>query len=219
MVVLTGIFSLGYVPSKLIVWDDPSQTLQHIRASESLFRMGIMAGIICYISFLILPFILYKLLHETNKTYALGMVILAAVSVPLSLVNLSNRFALLSLLEHTSPLYSLDPRQVLAQVNFYLYQYSYGIKLSSIFWGLWLFPFGYLVFRCGFLPKALGIFLMAGCFGYLIDFAGDFFSPAYQQMSISRLVTLPATIGEIGISLYLLIAGIKKQIPPSDLTI
>jgi hypothetical protein len=81
--------------------------------------------------------------------------------------------------------------------------------LVSIFWGLWLFPFGYLVYKSGFLPKVLGLFLMAGCFGYLIKFIGGFLLHAHQ-LTFLKYVTLPATIGEIGICLWLLIIGIRS---------
>src|SRR5687767_495278 len=82
IVVLTGLFSLMYVPSKIIVWDNAALTVNNIIESETLFRLGIVAGIICYTAFLILPIVLYKLLRPVNKTYAIGMVALAVVSVP-----------------------------------------------------------------------------------------------------------------------------------------
>lgn len=211
IVVLTGIFSLAYVPSKLISWDDPSVTLQNIITSETLFRLGIFASIICYIAFLILPLALYQLLQEINKTYALSMVLLAVISVPISLINLSNRFAVLTLISQSDYLHSMSIEQLQTQVMLYLDYYNNGIQIVSLFWGLWLLPFGYLVFKSGFLPKILGIFLMAGCFGYLLNFTGKFLSPFYIESGVSKFVAIPATIGEIGMCLWLLIIGIKNK--------
>lgn len=208
LVVLTGIFNLAYVPSKLIVWDNPSETIERIRASELLFRMGIFSGILCYTAFLLLPFILYKLLRDINHTFAIGMVILAAASVPLSLINLSNKFAVLQLINDV-PVF--DVKQLQTEVMFYLNQYNRGIQLVSIFWGLWLFPFGYLVFKSRFLPKVLGVLLMAGCFGYLINFTGNFFIKDYPEWGVSGYIALPASIAEIGTCLYLLIMGTKHK--------
>lgn len=217
VVVLTGIFNLAYVPSKLIVWDDPSETIERIQASETLFRMGIFSAILCYTAFLILPFILYKLLSEINQPIALAMVILAVVSVPLSLVNLNNKLAVLSLLENVSSLQPFETRQLQERVMFYLNQYGNGIQLVSIFWGLWLFPFGYLIFKSRFLPTILGLLLMAGCFGYLINFIGNFFFKGYSEAGISGFIALPASIGEIGTCLYLLIIGTKHKRHPDIL--
>ncbi len=54
VVVLTGIFSIAYVPSQLFVYDDPSLTLKNIATSELLFRSGIASGFVCYVTFLLL---------------------------------------------------------------------------------------------------------------------------------------------------------------------
>lgn len=214
IVVLTGIFNLMYVPSKLIVWDNASVTFNNILESETLFRLGIVAGIICYTAFLILPIVLYKLLNQVNKTYAIGMVALAVISVPLSLVNLLNKVNVLTLIDKAQYLQVIEADDLQAQVLLYLDFYNNGIEIASVFWGLWLLPFGYLVFKSGFLPKILGICLMAGCFGYLTNFIGGFLFQNYAGLGIARFVTLPASIGEIGICLWLLIIGIKdKQTP------
>ena len=214
IVVLTGIFNLMYVPSKLIVWDNASVTFNNILESETLFRLGIVAGIICYTAFLILPIVLYKLLNQVNKTYAVGMVALAIISVPLSLVNLLNKVNVLTLIDKAQYLQVIEADELQAQVLLYLDFYNNGIEIASVFWGLWLLPFGYLVFKSGFLPKILGICLMAGCFGYLTNFIGGFLFQNYAGLGIARFVSLPGSIGEIGICLWLLIIGIKvKQIP------
>jgi hypothetical protein len=211
IVVLSGIFSLAYVPSKLIDWNDADKTFTQIQASETLFRLGIVAGIICYTAFLLLPFVLYALLHRVSKTPAIAMVALAAASVPFSLYNLVHKSSVLTLIGNEPFLQSISLAQRQTQVMMHLHAYNNGIELISVFWGLWLLPFGYLVFRSGFLPKWLGILLMAGCFGYLVNFTGSFLFPQYADMGIARFVSLPATIGEIGTCLWLLIAGIKTQ--------
>jgi hypothetical protein len=58
---------------------------------------------------------------------------------------------------------------VKTQIMHHFESYGNGILVNSVFWGLWLFPFGYLVFRSGFLPKPPGAFLILGCFGYLVE--------------------------------------------------
>ena len=88
--------------------------------------------------------------------------------------------------------------------------YYNGIEISQIFWGLWLFPFGYLVYKSGFLPKLLGILLMAGCFGYLIKFFGGFLYSDFNKTIISDIAGYPASLGEIGICLWLLIMATNK---------
>jgi len=208
VVVLTGLFALMYVPSTLMVWTDAQATFNNIVASETLFRLGIYAGILCYTAFLLLPLVLYKLLQHVNKTHAVAMVALALVSVPISLFNLTHKFAVLTLINKPDFFSAADlPKQVLLQLEYY----NNGIEVAAVFWGLWLFPFGYLVFKSGILPKILGILLMAGCFGYLINFTGSFLFPGYDSLGISGYISLPSGLGEIGTCLWLLIAGVRVK--------
>ena len=211
IVVITGIVSLAYVPSKLIVWDIAALTMENIKTNELLFRLSILSGLICYMAFLILPFVLYRLLKSIHTTYARLMVILAIISVPISLVNLLHKLDVLSLISDANYLNVFTDSQLASQVMLSLNQYDNGILIVQIFWGLWLFPFGYLVYKSDILPKILGIFLIIGCFSYLINFIGFFLFPNYAELGISSYVRLPATIGEIGICLWLLVIGTKNE--------
>ncbi|QOG01295.1 DUF4386 domain-containing protein [Flavobacterium sp. MDT1-60] len=210
VVVLTGFFSLAYVPSKLIFWDNPTETFNAIKASQTLFRFGIVSGIICYIFFLMLPVALYKLLAPVNELYAKLMVLLAIISVPVSFLNIQNKFSVLSLINGENDTVFTN-EQLQSQVMFYLNQYDNGILMVSIFWGLWLFPFGYLVYKSGFLPTIFGVLLIMGCFGYLINFFGNTLIPGYSDFGFSKYIRIPSALGEIGICLWLLIIGAKEK--------
>lgn len=208
LVVLTGIFSLIYVPSQLIVWEDPATTINNIKSSELLFRFGIVASVLCYIFFLILPFILFELFKEVNRTAAVFMVVLAAISVPISLFNIVYKVDVLTMLSGKQYLDVYTIEQIRAQVMLLLRSYNNGISVVLIFWGLWLFPFGYLAFKSGYVPKIFGISLMLGCFGYLISFFGNML---YPEVELPDFIGYPASFGEIGICLWLLIMGIKDN--------
>jgi len=208
VVVLTGIFSLGYVPSQLIVWDDAATTYNNILASEFLFRLGIVSGILCYLSFLVLHFILYELFKPVNRIYAVLMVVLAVVSVPISLFNMINKVDILTLISGAQYLNTFEAEQLHTHVMLLLKSYNNGILVVQVFWGLWLFPFGYLVFKSGYLPRIFGILLMLGCFSYLVRFSGSMFFPNFDMPSF---VGLPASLAEIGTCLWLLIMGVKDK--------
>ncbi|MDA3613809.1 DUF4386 domain-containing protein [Polluticaenibacter yanchengensis] len=210
-VVLTGIFSLMYVPSKLINYDNAALTFQNIRSSEILFRFGIAGGLLCYIFFLFLPVVLYRLLKPVNENMAKIMVLLAVISVPMYFINAQNQLTALSIVNNPDAFTASTAEQIQSQVLFYISQYNDGMRLIHIFSGLWLLPFGYLVFRSGFLPKWLGIILMIGCVGYLFNFFARLLMPGYSELGISSYISLPASIGEIGICLWLLIIGAKNK--------
>lgn len=209
-VVLTGLFSLMYAPSKLIVWNNASLTYQNILSSELLFRLWIIVGLLCYTFFLFLPLVLYKLLKPVQENYAKLMVLLAIMSVPIFFLNAQNLFNVLSLVFETKNHFGLSAAQIQEKVMLSLDQYENGMRTIHIFSGLWLFPFGYLVFKSNFLPKFFGVVLMLGCFGYLLNFLGHTLSSNFSKLAVTSYISLPAAIGEIGICLWLLIMGAKE---------
>ena len=212
-VVLTGIFSLVYVPSQITVPGDASATVGNIVASQLLFRLGIVAGLICYTAFLLLPLALYKLLSPVRTNAAVLMVAFAVVSVPISFVSILNKLDILTLLSGAEYLKVFTADQLEARVMLSLAAYSNGILVSSLFWGLWLLPFGYLVFKSGILPRVLGILLMIGCFGDVFDVLGRALCSGYADTALASLATYPGSFGEIGICLWLLIMGAREPNP------
>lgn len=210
IVVLAGIFSLAYVPSQIDVTGDAAATVRNIVANESLFRLGIVAGLICYTAFLLLPLALYRLLSPYGKQAAVLMVAFAVVSVPIAIAATLDKFEVLTLLSGADYLQAFGVEELQARVVWSLDAYGDGLLVTQIFWGLWLLPFGYLVFKSGILPRVLGILLMLGCFGYLINFTGRVLFPGYAESGIAGFVRLPASLGEIGICLWLLVMGARE---------
>ncbi len=49
---------------------------------------------------------------------------------------------------------------------FFMRLHSEGNVVNGVFWGLWLFPFGFLVYKSGFIPRFLGIWLVIEGFAY-----------------------------------------------------
>ncbi|WP_118976803.1 DUF4386 domain-containing protein [Taibaiella koreensis] len=218
VVILTGMFSLAYIPSKLIAWDDAGLTFRNIASARQLFRLGIASSMLCYIAFLLLPLALYQLLRPVNISYARLIAVLAIVSVPISLYNLEHKFAVLSLTGHAGYLKAYDLVQLSSQVMFQLEQYDSGIRIAGIFWGLWLLPLGLLIYRSGMLPKVLAVLLLLGGLGYIIRVLGDTVVPHFGRYSFSSYITLPATAGEMGTCLWLLIFGVRRKAEKNDVT-
>lgn len=212
VVVITGIFSLAYVPKQLFVWDNPAQTYENMVAHESLFRASIASSAVCYIAFIFLPIVLFQLLKTVDKFWAGVMAVLAIVSVPVSFSNLLNKYHILSLLESARQgANTADLPALQQQTMQYLTQYDHGILLATIFWGLWLLPFGYLVYKSGFLPKILGVLLMLGCLGYVVNFFGNTLFANYGDLGVSSYFGMLPSIGEISACLWLVLIGAKEN--------
>jgi Domain of unknown function (DUF4386) len=211
VVVVTGLFSLAYVPSQIPLSGDPRAAVNNIMASESLFRLGIAGFMIMQVAFLLLPLVLFRLLRPVGEAMATCMVALAVVSVAIGLVSSSSRLDALSLLTDARYAAMFTPQQLQAEVMLAVGEYRSGIFITKLFWGLWLLPFGYLVFRSGFLPKILGILLMLGCVGYVVEVFGELLVPGYAESLVSRFAgNKPAAVGEIGTCLWLLVIGARR---------
>lgn len=209
IIVITGMFSLAYVPNQLFDWNSPSKTFDNISHNESLFRYSIASSVLCYLAFILLPIFLYQLLEPVNKFYARIMAILAIVSVPISMMNLTHKYSILSLIQDARQNNALDVGEMYKQIMFHLNQYDNGIFIATLFWGLWLFPFGYLVYKSGFLPKFLGVLLMLGCLAYMFSFFGNTLVANYTSIGFGKYLSFLPAIGEIGTCLWLLIIGAR----------
>lgn len=203
-----GIFSFFYVPSKIFVDANATLTANNIIAFESLFRIGIASNLIGQIIFIFLVLALYRLFKSVDEKYARIMVTLVVISVPISFLIILIQIAPLILLSGADFLKVFDPNQLNALVMFFLNLYNYGIIIVGIFWGLWLYPFGYLALKSGFIPKILGVLLIIGCFGYLIDSFSFLLIPSCYN-TISNFTTIPISIGEISMIFWLLIKGAR----------
>src|SRR5437762_339927 len=154
--VITGPFSLIYVPSKLIVRGNAAATAENILAHETMFRLAILADLIGAVIFIGLAIALYRLLSGVNKTWAGLMVAFVLVSAAVGFLNTLNNIAALTLFRGADFLAVFDKPQRDALAYLFVRLHSQGILINEIFWGLWLFPFGLLVFRSGFLPRWIG---------------------------------------------------------------
>jgi hypothetical protein len=207
VVVLTGLFSLMYVPSQITVSGDPGATTNNIVAHNALFRAGIAAFLVEQVAFLLLPLVLFKLLRHVQESIAVLMVALAVVSVPIALMSLSNRLDALDIL-NGSYSQALAPAQLQSLAMMSLGTYGNGLLVTTLFWGLWLLPFGYLVIRSRFLPRVLGVFLVLGGLGYMLQVFWQILMP---NISFPDSVLLPAAVGEIGTCLWLLVVGVRRH--------
>src|SRR5437870_6933514 len=158
--VLTAPFSLIYVPSKLIVRGNAAATADNILSHETMFRLSIMGDLVGQVIFICLAIALYRLLRDVNKTWAWLIVSFVLVSAAVGFLNTLNNIAALILFRGGEFLTVFEKPQRDALAMLFLRLHTHGVFIDEIFWGLWLFPFGLLVFRSGFLPRFLGLWLI-----------------------------------------------------------
>lgn len=203
-----GVFNFFYIPSIIYVHDDAVRTAKNILENEFLFRLSILSNLAGQIIFIFLVLSLYQIFAGVNRAHARIMVALVIASVPASFLIILHQFSSLTLLSGANFLQVFADNQLQALSMYHYESYNDGIKIVGIFWGLWLYPFGWLVIRSGFMPKLLGVLLIIGCFAFLIDSGSYLLIPKYYQ-SISNVVALPMTVGEISMIFWLIFKGVK----------
>jgi len=210
LLALIAPIGLMYVPARLIVAGNASATADNIRASEWLLRIGIATELIHQVVAVFLVLALYRLLKAVNETHAKQMVILGAlVSVPIMFVNVLNEIAALILVGGAGFLSVFEKPELDALAYLFLRLHGEGITVVSIFWGLWLFPFGMLVLRAGFIPRVFGVLLIIAGVAHVTGSFASLLLPPYASL-VSK-VAGPLALGEVPIVFWLLIWGAKTR--------
>src|SRR6266513_5440986 len=206
-------FSMLYVPDKLIVRGNATATADNILAHETMWRLSIFGDLTAQVIFISLAIALYRLLSNVNKTWAMLMVSFVLVSAAICFLNALNNIAAVILFRGGEFLTVFDKPQRDALAMLFIRLHNQGEFISEIFWGVWLFPFGLLVCRSGFLPRILGLWLIIVCFAWFVLGVAAQFFPQYYQTAFAWLQ--PAFFAEMAIMLYFLIRGanVIKAVP------
>jgi Domain of unknown function (DUF4386) len=205
---VTAVVSLNNVPSWSMAGGDAAATANKIEASQLLYRIGVVSDLAAQVLFVLLALALFQLLKEVSKRHAALMVALVLVQVPMGFANMLLGIAPLILLSGDDYLSVFDKPQLDALATVFLNLRGHGVRAVMVLWGLWLLPFGLLVFRSGFIPRILGVLLIVGCFGYLTVSVTSLLFPAYAR-TIFPLTVL--AVGELLITLWLLTKGARTE--------
>jgi len=212
LTLLTAPLRLLYIPSKLFVTGNATETADNIAAHQMLFRLGIISDLFTATMSIFLTLALYRLFKGVDEGLARLVVILGSLMVtPIYFLNTINDAAALLLVRGADFLSVLEKPQRDALAMLFLRLHDHGILVNEVFWGLWLFPFGLLVYRSRFLPRILGVWLVLNCFAYLATSVTGILWPQYEATVSNRL--FPVMFGELAIMMWLIIMGAKEQQP------
>lgn len=185
---------------------DAAATATQIVQHAALFRIALAADLVDFVSFLGVGLVLYGMFKAVSAQVALSMLVINAVSVAMQAINMTAHAA--ALMIATSPGHDGFTPSAL----FFLDLHQQGYVASQVFFGLYLLPLGYLVYRSSLFPKLLGIVLMVGCGGYLAGVAASYLSSALES-NLTTDFSLVGGLAELSFLLWLLVFGARVETP------
>ncbi len=202
--------SLSYITTLNLTGGEAAVSIDNLSRGLRAFELAILGFATGLVAFLFLGLWLYRLFRPIHEFTALVLLVLVTVHSALSLAGIAPLMNALSLLRDPG----LAGLAMDVQVHLSISSFYTLWRVSFIFSGLWLFPLGWLVYRCGYLPRFVGIAAMVGSASYVLAFAGWVMDPAYDQsligMAIGVVSGLPSLIGEMGTCISLLVVGFRR---------
>ncbi|HSR44468.1 MAG TPA: DUF4386 domain-containing protein [Acidimicrobiia bacterium] len=186
---------------------DVELAYQALTTDSSQFAAGLGFGLLSAFLFVMAAWGLYVLLRPVNRDLALLFLLLNAIGVAIQVASyLPLIFGMLSTdasgFKGAFSLAQIEGLQFLS-----LDLHKVGFATAQLFFGTWLFPLGYLVYKSGFLPKSLGVLLILDGFAVLLWFFQAILLPDYPAMSSPGLAL--SFVAEVGLGLWLLFRGIN----------
>ncbi len=210
IIIVIGLFDEAYVRNSIIVSGNAAATAANIRSLEWLWRFGIAAEYVLLICAVALTLIFYLLLRPVSRELALLALffnlISAAVEAAVQLYLIGALFPL----GDSGYLKAFAPEQLYALATLTVKSHGYGFGVALIFFGCVCLIDGYLIFKSGFLPKAIGVLMQIAGLCYLTNSFALILSPTFADR-IFPAVLVPAFIGEVSLCLWLLIKGVNVQ--------
>lgn len=211
-----GGFVVGYVSPMLYVPGDAATTAGNVVANAGLVRIAVVADLLQATVFVFLGMSLYLLLRHVHRNAASVMVILVAIAATMMCLDKVFQFAALRVAGEASYAAAFGVAGSNALVLLLLDMHNTGYLIAQIFFGLWLVPLGYLAYKSGMFPRALGIVLIVAGASYLVDLLVAFLVPDLGKQ-IHGVLAIPPTIAEVWMLVYLLVKGVK--VTPQDTSI
>lgn len=186
---------------------DARQVFTALTSDALSFRLGLLVAFVSGFLFLVTAWALYVLLGRVNREWALLFLLLNAVGVAVQCASLLALVGAVQLVDPAGGPSDLGAAQVDALALWLITVYKTGFVAAQLFFGTWLFPLGYLVYRSGFLPRVLGVLLMLDGVAEMVWLVQALVLPTHPELKVPG--TYVSLVAEVGLALWLLIRGVK----------
>ena len=200
------------VVTKLYVAGDAAATAANVVANSGDVRMAVVADFVMVTAWVFLALALYRLLKHVHPGAARAMVVLVAIGAGIVCLNNVFEFEGMQVATNSSYEAALGAGGSNGLVLLLLDTQHYGTLIASAFYGLWLVPLGYLAYKSGLFPKALGVALITVCVCYHAKLLAAFLAPDLWTV-IQGYLSIPIWVFEFWMVLYLLLIGVRTVKP------
>jgi len=212
-----GLFYLIYIATSVIanlfgkfVFVDAPVTIDHILTHATQFRIGFVINLFSVVLFLLAAWALYRLLKPVNQGSALLFLLFNVAGFAVWMVSSLCLFGSLLILNGTEAIKALQPDQLNALAEFFFGLYKTAGVIAQVPYGVWLFPLGYLVLKSNFLPKVLGMLLIADGICQFVYVCQRLILPDFAVIAYPCLVI--SFIAEVSLALWLAIKSVKPSL-------
>ncbi|MDR3470544.1 MAG: DUF4386 domain-containing protein [Devosia sp.] len=185
------------------------QVYQAIATNEGSFRLGLVVAIVTGLLFLMAAWGLYVLLRPANRNLALLFLLLNTVGVAIQGASVLSLVSAMLQGDTASHMQAYSAAQLEGLAYLSINTYKTGFVTAQLFFGTWLFPLGYLVYKSGILPRFLGVLLVLDGIAVLIWFVQALLLPDYPAIRYPGLAV--SFIAELGLAVWLLVKGVKAE--------
>jgi hypothetical protein len=208
IIIVAGALGEMFIRNTIIVSGNAAATAHNIAASPLLWRIGIAGDLTMHVCDAILTLVYYVLLRPVNKNLALLSVFFGLIQTAVLVANKLNLMVPLLLMGNAEYQTAFEPQQLQALTFLSVEAHAYGFGIGLIFFGFECLIDGYLIFKSGYIPKILGVLILITGLCYLTNSFALILSPSLAGL-IFPAVLAPAFIGELSMSLWLLIKGVN----------
>ena len=211
IVIICAGFSQGYVRGTIVVPNDAARTALNILEQGGLFRLGLATDLIAFTTDAVIAVLFYQLLKSVDQTLAMVAAALRLLAHPaIASLNLLNHYMAQRVLESKDWALSHSPEQLYDWSMLLMDAHRAGYLIAGALFGLHCLLLGLLIYRSGLIPKAFGVLMSLAGMTYLMETFGVFLFPGNDAW-LALLVGGAAALGEVSLTVYLLIKGVRSN--------
>lgn len=208
LIILLGIFSEGFVTSQLVVPGDAAATAHRLLAAPGLWQLGVAANVLVVLCAVPLLWIEYLLLRPVNRSLMLLSLLFNGVSLAVEAMSKVFLLLVLPTLATASYRHAFGAAQLQMLANLALRSHDITFNIALLFFGCTCLVSGYLYFKSGYFPKAVGLLLQLAGASYLVACVAALFAPALADKLLPGIL-VPSLLGESSVGLWLLVKGVN----------